>query len=457
MNKSVSQRFVDFAAPLKYEALPAEVIAKLKMLMLDTLGVSIGSTRLDFGIEMLEVIQAWGGRPESSLIGSNVRVSAQNAAMFNGILAHGQDYDDTHTESVVHPSAVLVPVALAMAERGHCSGRDMLSALAGGTETAIRVALPALNKFHLRGFHTTAVCAPYGAALIAAKLRGLSADQARHALGITGSFASGVLECVPAAAGSKRLHAGWAGNSGIVAAEFAMGGITGPDAVFEGHLGFYNSFLRNEKLDLEAIFKGIGSDWEILNVSPKLYPCCHYLQTFLDCASNLRSVHDLRWQDIQRIDCRIPQGGVNIVCEPWQRKIAPETGYDTRFSLPFAVAVMLVKGTGGVADFSEEACVDPEIKACIERVHYQVDPDYQVKDMSGAIEVTTFSGATHSWEVPRVRGDSRNPIPEGELLSKFYANTEFLGRSKSERIAEQILNVEQFSDINELMEPMRVC
>lgn len=455
MTQTIAQRLAQFGESLRFEDIPPEVIEKTKHLVLDSLGVCLGSTRLDFGSAVLGLVSRWGGAPEATLIGGTNKVPVQNAAFCNGVLGHGQDYDDTHLESVVHPSGGLVPVALAAGERAGRSGRDTLVALAGGLETSIRIGMPALNRFHLRGFHTTSIAATFGAALTAAKLDGMALQPAINALGIGGSFTSGLLECIPAGSGAKRLHAGWAGLCGVVAAQLSAAGYTGPETVFEGKLGVYNSFLRGEVLDLGAIFKDIGRDWEILNIRPKLYPCCHYLQAFIDAAAALRRAHRFSPQDIESVSCLITPGAVNIVCEPWEKKLAPVTGYDLRFSLPYAVALMLVKGKAGVAEFSEQTGADAEIKALMRKVTYRAESKYQVKDMPAWIEVTLKNGARHAFEVPQVRGDARNPVPLDELLQKFHANTEFLGRAAGSEIAETILRLEDSSDVRGLMARLR--
>ncbi|MBI3937871.1 MAG: MmgE/PrpD family protein [Betaproteobacteria bacterium] len=451
MPQTIAERLAQFSYDLSYEDIPPEVVEKTKRLILDTVGVCIGSTRIDFGVAALRLASRWGGAPESTLIGRRMKVPAQHAAFCNGVLGHGQDYDDTHTESVVHPSAALVPVALAVAERAGRSGRETLAALAGGMEATIRVAMPALNRFHLRGFHTTSVAATFGAALIAARLEGIGLARTVEAVGISGSFTSGLLECIPASAGAKRLHAGWAALCGIVAAQLAEGGYTGPATVFEGKLGVYNSFLRGETLDLSVVLDGLGREWEVLNVRPKLYPCCHYLQSFLDAAAALRREHRVRAEEVAKISCRVAAGAVNIVCEPWEKKVNPLTGYDARFSLPFAVALMLAKGKAGVAEFSEQSFADPLMRRLMSRVSYQVDPEYQVKDMPGWIEVTLDNGAKHVREIPEVRGNARNPVALEELLDKFYANTEFRGRAAGSRIAEEILAMEKLPEVHGFM------
>lgn len=457
MPGTIASRLVDFNIDLTYDRLPVDTVNKAKRLMLDTLGVCVGSTGLDFGVATTKLVKTWGGGPESTVIGGKGRSSAQNAAFCNGVLAHGQDYDDTHTESVVHPSAALVPVALATGERAGLSGKAVLANLIGGLETTIRLGMPAHNLFHLRGFHTTSVCATFGGAIMAAMARNMTRRQILDAVGLGGSLASGLLECVPAKSTGKRLHAGWAGLCGIVAADLAQAGFTGPETVFEGGLGVYNSFLRGEDLDLDTIFDRLGDRWEMLDTAPKLYPCCHYLQAFLDCAASLRREYGIRPEQVDRIHCRITAGAENMVCRPWAEKLSPKTGYDMRFSLPFAVSVMLARGQAGLAEFSPETLDDPVIRAMMAKVTYAVEPDYAVKDMPGAVEVVLIDGSARMWEIPRVRGDAENPISDEELLVKFQANTACLGRSASEQLADRILSFEEPDSFDDIMAWLRVC
>ena len=451
MSETIAQRLAQFSENLRYENIPPEVIEKAKRLVLDTVGVSIGSTQIDFGLSALKLITRWDGANDATLIGGQTKVPAHNAALCNGILAHGQDYDDTHTEAVVHPSAALVPVALAVAEQSGCSGRDLLTALVAGMEASIRIAMPALNKFHLRGFHTTSMATPFGAALITAKLEKAGLQRTVDAVGVSGSFTSGLLECVPAGAGSKRLHAGWGGMCGIIAAQFAQEDVSGPGSVFEGKLGVYNSFLRGESLDLKMIFNGLGQRWEMLDIRPKLYPCCHYLQAFLDCTLALRREQNIQADNVAAIACRVAPGAVNLVCEPWENKLNPATGYDARFSLPFSIALMLARGQAGIADFSAHNAADPHIRRLMAKISYTIEPAYQVKDMPGWIEITLNDGTRHVREVPRVRGDSTNPFSPAELLEKFNANTAFLDAAESQRIADDVLALDTLTDIRGLM------
>ncbi len=429
---------------------------KTKDLILDTLGICVASSKLDFGQSILHLVQTWGGVPESSLVGSEAKVPAQNAAFANGILGHGLDYDDTHTESVVHPSACLVPVALAVGEKTESSGKEILTALVAGLEVMIRIGMPAVNRFHMRGFHTTSICGTFASAVVTGKLMGLDPGKMNHALGISGSFTSGLLECLSSGSWAKRLHAGWGGLGGIISAQLAQASYTGPVAIFEGRLGLYNSFLRSEQLDLDLIFKALGKGWEVLNIRPKLYPCCHYLQSFLDCVVFLRRGHKIDHRAIQEIKCKVSEGAANIICAPWEKKLAPQTGYESKFSLPYAVSLMFVKEKGGLEEFSGTYLEDPEIRTLMGKVTYEVDPSLKVKDMPGAVTVVLRDGTMLKHQISQVRGDADHPISREEILEKFHNNFDTsLGREKVEQIEEQILTLEQQNNIIGLISQFR--
>lgn len=451
MHVTIAEGIADFVSGLSYEDIPAAALEKAKELALDTLGVCAGSARMDFGEAALRLVTSWGGTAESTLVGHATRVPAHAAAFANGILGHGQDYDDTHTEAVVHPSACIVPVALAVGERYDNSGKDVLTAFVAGMEVMVRLGLPALNRIHLRGFHTTSICGTFAAAMIAAKLARRSRDEMIHALGISGSFTSGLLECIPSGSSAKRLHAGWAGLCGITAADVAHVGFTGPRTVFEGGLGVYNSMLRSEVPDLSDIVPGLGRDWEILNVRPKLYPCCHYLQSFLDCASRLRREHSIEPSDIEQIHCRVAQGCTGFVCEPWDRKLVPQTSYEARFSLPFAMSLMFTYGKAGANEFDDAHLRHAGIVALMRKVSYEVEPSFQVKDMPAWIAVTLKDGTRLESRIDRVRGDAANPVARSELLEKFRHGANALGHERVHRIAERVFELERVPRVRELM------
>lgn len=447
---TIAERLTGFAHGVKPQDIPVPVLHKAKLLILDTLGICISSTCVPFGRDVLAMAQAWQQPGGMALVGSDLTVTAGHAALVNGILGHGQDYDDTHTESVVHPSGALVPVMLACAERDGVDGATALRALVVATEASIRLAMPALNAFHLHGFHTTSVACTFGGALLSGLTRGEGEESTRQALGICGSFASGLLECVPAASSAKRLHAGWSGLCGIMASDFAAAGFTGPATVIEGRLGLYRSMIQDQSFDLDIILRGAGEQWEMLDIRPKLYPCCHYLQAFIECAATLRGREGFELDKVAAIECEVAAGSVNMICTPWETKVAPRTSYDARFSLAYSIAVMLAEGRAGSAEFDESRLGDPGLAQLMGKVSYTVNPAYSVKDMPGAVTIRMTDGRSFSHEVPRVRGDSRTPFSDEEIMAKFRDCTGFLPRAEAQGIADMIMGMETLPDLREL-------
>ncbi|MBZ0149655.1 MAG: MmgE/PrpD family protein [Pseudorhodoplanes sp.] len=446
------------AAALRFEDLPAAVVEKIKELVLDTLGVALGASSFDFGLATRELVRSWGCNGRASVIGEPARVPPHAAALVNGVLAHGQDFDDTHTESVTHPSACIVPAALAMAEARGARGSDAILAMAAGFETMIRVALPARNQFHLHGFHTTSITGTFAAAVIASVIDRLDDNAATNALGVAGSFTSGLLECVPAGAGSKRLHAGWAAMSGIIAADLAQRGLTGPSTVLEGRLGLFNSFVRGEAIDVNEILEGFGEDWLLLDTRPKLYPCCHYLQAFIDCALRLRAELGVRPADVATMHCRVAQGSVNMICTPWAAKQAPRDAYEAKFSLPFAVSIALADGRAGTAEFTLENAQRPEIADLMARVSFEVAREFSVKDMPGDVRVMLNDGRSEHRVLPRVRGDRSAPVSRDELVLKFHDNLRGTSyEQRADAIAAAVLDLERLADLEALGRLLRAA
>lgn len=447
---TISERLARFALDVAWEDLPAAVAEKVKLLILDTVGVCIGSARQTSGLAMLRQCAEWSGSGPCTLIGSGQRVAAQYAAFGNGALGHAQDFDDTHTESIVHPSCVLVPAVLAAAERFGSTGKALAATLASVTEGVIRLALPAGGAINRRGFQATSSLGAFGSALIAARLGGFSHEQAVQAMGIAGSFSSGLMECVPASASSKQFQPGWGGFCGMMAADLVRAGFTGPRTVFEGPLGYFAAFLHGMPVSPAEVLDGLGEAWEVLNIRPKLYPCAHNVHAAIECAAALRQ-SGVQPHDIESVLCEPPQEAVPMVCEPWSRKVAPPTGYDARFSLPYVIAVMLVTGRAGVDSYTDALAGDAVIRSVMARTSYRVNPEFQFRDMPGRVSIRLKDGTVCTHEVPAVRGNAANPIGYAELLAKFEANAAHLGPERSRRIADMIMDIERLPGLQPLV------
>src|SRR5947208_4772824 len=330
----------EWAACLRAEDMPAAVRDNAALRVLDTIGCALAGAREEHAPSVLALVSRWGGPGLSTIWGTTLTAAPPQAALANGALAHGLDFDDTHADSVCHASAVLVPTVLALAESERLDGRDALTALVAGYEAMIRIGMAAPGRFHERGWHATAVCGAFGAALAAGKSLGLDANRLAAALGIAASMASGVMEFLEDGSWVKRLHPGWAAQSGIQAAILAKGGFTGPATGLDGRFGFLRAAL-GEAVDVGKRLDDLGHEWETVRSSFKLYPCCHLSHAYLDAITRLKRMGDLRAEEVEDIECLVPAGEAPIICEAVEAKLRPRTADDAKFSLPFRIAAAL--------------------------------------------------------------------------------------------------------------------
>src|SRR5262249_51474640 len=358
-----------------------------------------------------------------TVIGYRHRLPAVWAALVNGTLAHGLDYDDTHTESVVHVSASVVPAALAACEEAGADGRALLTALAAGMEANIRIGLVARGGFHARGFHPTGICGTFASALAAGKVAGLDREQLADALGLAGSQAAGSLEFLTDGTWAKRIHAGWAAHGGLIAARLAAAGFTGPRGTFDGRFGLYRSHLGGGDWDMAQLTSALGQHWELLNIGLKPYPCCHFNHAFIDCAAALRQQGGVSADEIEEVECFIAAREVPVVCEPAASKRAPQNDYDAKFSLPYTVASMLQRGHVSVDDFTEAAIRDPAVLALAQRVVYREDhgSDFP-RRFPGWLRIRLRNGRVLEHREPINRGSAERPLAESEVGEKFRRN-----------------------------------
>jgi 2-methylcitrate dehydratase PrpD len=216
-----------------------------------------------------------------------------SAVLANASFVHGLDFDDTHTESITHASACVVPAALAAGEKQHADGKSVLTAAVAGYETMTRIGLASPGGFHKHGYHATPICGTFAAGVIAGKLMGLSKEALTNLLGICGSQAAGLQAFLDDGSWTKRLHAGWAAHSGVVAAQLALRGFIGPKTVIEGRYGLLASHFGPGEFDSERILHNLGEVWESNRISLKPYPVCHFSHASMDSARALVKEHHI--------------------------------------------------------------------------------------------------------------------------------------------------------------------
>lgn len=436
-----------FAADLRYEDIPAPVIDRAKMLILDALGVGLASNAYEYADRAVAGAAALGGSGPCSLIGRSERLPVRDAALANGILIHGLDFDDTHLTSIVHPTAACLPCALSLSESLQASGRTLLTAYAAGMETAIRVGAAVKGGFHHVGFHATGVLAHFSSAVIASKLLGLSAERIVAAQGIAASTASGVQVFLEEGAWTKRFHPGWAAVAGITAARLAENGFVGPSRPYEGKFGLFETHLHEhaKDVDLGSIGAALGEYWHLADTAIKPYPVCHFIHGCADAAIELHE--EIAPEDIAEVEAFLPQPTLHIVAEPADLKERPTTDYEAKFSAQFVVATCLLKGRFGLPELQAEAIADPHVRALALKVRCSADPDTAFPTyFSGGVRVTLKDGRQLTRHVRINSGAGERALPLEGVVAKFMASASLaVPQSKAEEIRDAVLALDTIS------------
>lgn len=445
----ISSRLAEFAAGFSYDAIPAKVRERARYLILDAVGIALASTHYEFAHRMLSGISAMSDGGNCALIGMRQRLPLRDAVLMNGVLVHGLDYDDTHIEAIVHPTASALPCALGLAEHVGASGRDLLAAYVLGVEVATRLGMAAKGGFHHFGFHPTGIVGHFSCALQAGWLQGLGARQLMMAQGIVGSTAAASQEFLEEGAWNKRMHPGWAGVAGITAASLAKGGFVGPSRPYEGRFGLFKSHLHGKEaeVDYAKITAGLGETWEVAATAVKPFPICHLVHACADSALELRRRHGLKAGNIERIRALLPQETLHLVAEPEPNKLKPTNSYDAKFSAPFVVAACFVRGRFGLAELESDALADPEILGLAQKVKCEADPEATFpRYFSGGVVVTTRDGRELKHHEPINRGAGERALTGDEIAAKFAENAELaVSRRRAEQIRDAVLDVDRLS------------
>jgi 2-methylcitrate dehydratase PrpD len=433
-----------FAAGLSFADIPRPVLDRAKLLILDSLGVGLASNAYPYADRSVAGIAALGGPGERTVIGRSERLRVRDAALANGILIHGLDFDDTHLTSIVHPTAACLPCALTLSEDLGLHGRDLLTAYAAGMETAIRIGAAVKGGFHHVGFHATGLVAHFSSAVIAAKLLGLDAAQIVAAQGVAASTASGVQVFLGEGAWTKRFHPGWAAVAGITAAHLIRHGFVGPSRPYEGKFGLFDTHLQShaDEVDLDVIGHGLGATWHLADTAIKPYPVCHFIHGCADAAIELHRL--VNADEIAAVEAFLPKDTMPIVAEPAAAKERPTTDYEAKFSTQFVVATCLLKGRFGLPELQPEALADPLVRALATRVRCSVDPNTAFPTyFSGGVRVTLRDGREVFRHVRVNSGAGDRALSRDEVVAKFMASASLaVDHGQAERIRDVVLDLE---------------
>lgn len=431
---------------LGWDDLPTPTRRSAGLHVLDAVGVALRSSRTPFGAGLLDgatghdtatgPVGAAGSR--TAVLGGRAARDPRLAALLNGALVHGLEFDDTHVGSVVHGSAVVLPAALASADDERPTA-DLLLAYVAGWEILVRLGLLAPGAYQANGFQTAAICGPIGAAATVAKLRGAPSDRTRNAMAIATSLAGGLMAYAADGANVKRLHLGWAAQGGIAACDLSEWGVRGATGALDGRQGFLESFAGVPG-DFSS-FDTLGTRWELEAASFKEYPCCHFIHAYVDAALELRRQVDVA--SVERVTCPAHPAIIPVV-----GMLASEATDLTRaqYSLALCVAMALQEGAVTV-DGLEAAVGTRQLVELGSRVEIVPEPDLPFPG--------SFGGALTAWAArdrslgevrldrPRAAGLDP-PAGEGMVRAKFTANVgRHLSQDAAEHVADCLLDPEE--------------
>jgi 2-methylcitrate dehydratase PrpD len=429
---SVSQLLAERIATLDEARLPPAVREICGRLLIDVIGLCVVARHSDY---VASALAAWPETGPATAIGHAQTASAAGAAFVNGTAAHGEDFDDTFEGGPVHAGAVIVPAVLAAAEQEGLDGRAALRGIAVGVEAICRLSLVVPKAVHKSGFHPTAVFgAMAAAAAVGAALR-LDQRRLSNALGIAGSMAGGIIEYLADGSWTKRMHPGWAAQSGLRAALLARADFIGPSTVFEGVHGLFNGFARTREGDWGALLDGFASAWHTADLAFKPYPCGTMIQPYVDCARRLHQ-HGLAPESVAAIVCEVGEGTVHRLWEPLAAKQSPANGYAGKFAAPYSIAFALIHGSLGLAAFAETSIEEPRVRALAAKISYRIDPTNPYpKAYTGHIRVRFEDGKSIEERQPHLRGGAQEPLSRAEIEDKFDRNVRHGGWSQAQASA----------------------
>ena len=429
--ETIAQQLGKVAFQITQDGLSPELRREASRRILDVIGNSIAATNQPATQVVNNIVKSWAGPADSFAIGAS-KLPAAAAALLNGTLAHAMDFDDTHLPSVLHPSASVVPAALAVGTKLGSKPTEVLDAITFGIEVTCRLGMAGFDRklgnsvFFERGFHATSICGTLGSAVAAAMLMKLSADEITSAIGISASMGAGLLEANRTGGTVKRMHCGWAAHGGVVAAELAQAGLTGPPTVIEGRFGFMQAYC-GDQVNLDEITDGLGSTWVLPDLFFKPYPCNHFTHTGIDAARTLKA-KGVTPDQIVSIDLGVPSPVLRTIAEPRESKIKPESGYHAAFSGPFTVAAAFYRENGlGLfhEDFEDESAHDPEILALAAKVNVNANQECDAIfpfQFPAVLTAHLKDGTSMTEKVLVNRGGPKNPLTDAELALKFESN-----------------------------------
>lgn len=453
---STTERYAEFCASLAFDDLPNDVVEYVKPLIIDTLGIAVGSgPRVASSESFITGIDALDrGGSGATVLTTGEAASPAYAALLNGAMAHSLDYDDTHRTASLHPGAPVIPAALAAAEESNASGEEFLTGVVAGYEIICRLGMAVNPASHYgRGFHMTGTCGTFGATAAAGVVYGWSEDTFEAAFGLNGSQAAGSLQFLENGGWNKRAHPGWAAHAALTSVSLAEAGFVAASNPIDGKRGFLRGY--SDDPNQEKTTEGLDDEYELLKVGVKPYPCCRYMHAPIDLLLDLAKTEDIDPADVEFINVRIATPGIELIGHP--ENTYPKSFVDAQFSMPFGAALALGRRDAGVDTFLDaiEVGVPDDLRQLVDLTTVQpadwIDDVYPEK-WAADITVETMD-TTHEAATEYASGEPEKPLSSEELTAKFDELVEpVVGASATADARKRISTLESI-DTADLIEP----
>jgi 2-methylcitrate dehydratase PrpD len=450
MERALTAEFSKFIKSLSYASIPQEVVRHAKRCILDTIGCGLFGSKLPWNKILMDGLREVDQLLQAPIWGVGSKYSITNAALINGTMVHSFELDDLHSRGIIHPGSVTVPPAMALATHlGNISGKKLIEAIVAGYEIGARVGMFVGTSHLLKGFHPTGTCGTFAAAAAAGKLLNLSENELTHALGIAGAQSAGLMAAQYSSM-VKRMHAGRAAQSGLLAALLARKGFTGATDILEAKYGGFGTTM-SDQLDFKSASNGLGFSYEVLNVGFKPYSCCGSNHTSLDGLKQIFKENEIHPEAIEKIDIRTTKATKIHVGWPY----SPESVTSAQMNLYYSAAAFVLEGDAFIDQFTEEKIKDPKILNYIPRIQIEEDPDLDAegpgKRHSVRVGVFLKDGRHFERRVDYPLGNPKNPMTPKAVENKFRKLTaKVFIENKVDQLISTIDHLDEISDASQL-------
>jgi 2-methylcitrate dehydratase PrpD len=449
--------FVKLAQDLSPKDLNQKTIDSVKSLLIDFMGVMLAGTNSRISRTCADLVSRWGGQPEATVFANGKKVPLPFAVLANCAAGRELDYDDIHARAHLHATVGIVPPALAISETIKIDGLSFVTAIVVAYELHTRLGIATTEVPPTTGMSTTYQGASLAAALVCSKLLKYDADRTRNALGNAYSQLAGIQQVLREGTDMMVVQQGLSGMSGVLAAELARVGISGPKEIMTGRYGYFPIF-HPDRHDIDKFVEGLGKSWEIENTSIKPFPNCGLNHTGLEALVELKRNHSFKAEEIVKVEIGLDSHEFEQVTEPVETKRNPKTIVDAIYSLPYALSVFLSTGKIGLRDYTIEALGRPEVLEFVKKIEPFKDPTIAKRAKGSPSRVRIFLKDGRKLESYKdvVKGGPSSPMNKDELKAKFFDCLDFAGYPSE--VGRSLLDsLEHIEDIRDVSDIVNIC